>query len=183
MGSVKNEIEAEHAQLRQRLGARHAKVVQREAGGEDFMAEYARLLHAADKLLAFEQTLPAKLAEPERQVSERIVRTSWFGQAAISVALIVLVFALDHSAWWLVVLVPHTIAILSFAFQKVTAKNHRFYRHLTIGLHLECTLIVLIALSVISLWFVILAIIGWIVLGVAASEGPGDTAAKKGDRR
>ncbi|MGW7095476.1 hypothetical protein [Streptomyces sp. NPDC054874] len=182
MSKVRHEIETEYRQLQQRLLTRHRETARYEAGDENFGAEYARLLQAADELLAFEKTIPAKLAEPERQLSERIVRMSWLGQTAVALALIVLTFALGHSAWWLVVLVPHCIATLSLSFQKVTHKNHRFYRHLTIGLHLECLLVALITLSVISLWFVILAIIGWLVLAVTVSEGPGD-AVKKGQSR
>ncbi|MFE2584567.1 hypothetical protein [Streptomyces sp. NPDC059378] len=182
MGKVRHEIETEYRQLQERLLTRHGEATRHEAGDEDFGTEYARLLQAADELLAFEKTIPAKLAEPERQLSERIVRISWLGQTAVALALIVLTFALDHSAWWLVVLVPHLIATLSFSFQKVTDKDHRFYRHLTIGLHLECLMVALITLSVISLWFVILAIIGWLVLGITVSEGLGDSA-KKGQSR
>jgi hypothetical protein len=43
-------------------------------------------------------------------------------------------------------------------------------------------LVALITVSVISLWFVILAIIGWLVLAVTVSEGPGDEV-KKGQSR
>ncbi|MER5586519.1 hypothetical protein ABT090_33430 [Streptomyces asoensis] len=182
VGRAGHEIDAEYGQLQQQLLARHTEVARYETGDEDFGTGYARLLQAADELLAFEETIPARLAEPERQLSERIVRMSWLGQRAIAVALIVVTFALDHSAWWLVVLIPHLIATLSFTPRKVTDRDHRFYRHLAIGLHLECLLVALITLSVISLWLVILAVIGWVVLAVSVSEGPGGSV-KKGQGR
>ncbi|MFJ3229128.1 hypothetical protein ACIPJS_38065 [Streptomyces sp. NPDC086783] len=182
VGKAGQEIQTEYRQLQEQLLAHHDEVSRHEAGDEDFGTEYAQLLQAADALLAYEKTIPAKLAEPERQASERIVRISWLGQSAVAVALVVVTFVLDHSAWWLVVLVPHLIATLIFSSQKVTDKDHLFYRRLTIGLHVECVLIILITLSVISLWFVILAVIGWLLLGSFASNGPGDPA-KKGQRQ
>ncbi|MGP3777136.1 hypothetical protein ACTWJ8_40510 (plasmid) [Streptomyces sp. SDT5-1] len=176
--STRAEIAAEYVQLQRTVKDRHADLAGHTVGDEEFASRYGALLEATDALLESERTLPSRLAEPDRQLSERIVRCSWLGQVAVAIVLAVLVFALDRSAWWLVVLVPHTIALLAFSFQKVTEKNHRFYRHLTIGLHMECVLVALIVLSVISAWFLVLAIFGWLVLGVSASEGPSEPAQK-----
>ncbi|MEU6762739.1 hypothetical protein ABZ916_09460 [Streptomyces sp. NPDC046853] len=172
MGTSRQELEAEHAQLKQLLQNRHADVVRHDANDEEFAHAYELLLAAADGLLAFERDLPQRRAEPERQLSERIVRASWWGQTAVGVVLIVTVLLLDRSVGWLFILVPHTLGVLAGATQKVTMANHRARRRLAIGLHLECALVAVVALHLISLWFVILALGGWFVLagGILSDE-------------
>ncbi|MFF0116775.1 hypothetical protein [Streptomyces prasinus] len=49
---------------------------------------------------------------------------SWRGQAATGAVLIALVFVLDRSAWWLVLLVPHFVGTVAGCFQKVDAEQH-----------------------------------------------------------
>lgn len=92
---------------------------------------------------------------------------SWLGQVALGAALMVTVLLSARSAWWLVILIPHTLAVLAGAFQAVTTDNHVVRRRLVLGLHLECALVAVVSLHMISLWFVILALLGWLALAPA----------------
>ncbi|MFJ8596404.1 hypothetical protein [Streptomyces sp. NPDC093598] len=86
---------------------------------------------------------------------------SWRGQAAVGAVLIAVVFVLDRSTWWLVLLVPHFGGTVAGCFQKVDAEQHRDRRFGAIGLHVVALLMALISLSVISRWFIIAAAVGW----------------------
>ncbi|WP_159394694.1 hypothetical protein [Streptomyces sp. H-KF8] len=66
---------------------------------------------------------------------------SWRGQAATDAVLIALVFVLDRSAWWLVLLVPHFVGTVAGCFQKADAEQHRDRRFGAIGLHVVALLV------------------------------------------
>ncbi|MEU7599390.1 hypothetical protein AB0B79_41455 [Streptomyces sp. NPDC039022] len=141
MGSTEQQIEEQLAQLQYRVGARRAQVLQYGVDDDQFAVEYARLVDVTGELVEFEATIPERLAEPERRRSERIVRWSWRGQAAVGAVLIALVFVLDRSTWWLVLLVPHFVATVAGCFQKVDAEQHRDRRFGAISVHVVALLV------------------------------------------
>lgn len=143
--------------------------------------EYARLVNISSRLMEFEKTIPEQLAEPERQRSERIVTWSWRGQAAVGAVLIALVFVLDHSTWWLVLLVPHFVGTVAGCFQKVDVEQHRDRRFGAVALHVIALSMALISLSVISRWFIIAAALGWVLVAGSMADSTG--ADQKGARR
>ncbi|MFE9291951.1 hypothetical protein [Streptomyces olivaceus] len=125
MGSTEQQIEEQLAQLQQQVGARRAEVLQHDVDDDRFAVEYARLVNSSSELVEFEKTIPERLAEPARRRSERIVTWSWRSETAVGVVLIALVFILDRSSWWLVLLVPHFAGTVAGCFQKVDAEQHR----------------------------------------------------------
>ncbi|MEU4206185.1 hypothetical protein AB0F64_40675 [Streptomyces sp. NPDC026294] len=181
MGSTEQQIEAQWAQLQHRVGARRAEVLKYDVDDDQFAVEYARLVDVTDELVEFEATIAERLAEPERRRSERIVRWSWRGQAAVGAVLIALVFVLDRSTWWLLLLVPHFVATVAGCFQKVDAEQHRDRRFGAIAVHVVALLVALISLSVISRWFIIAAALGWMLAAGSAMDSTG--ADPKGARR
>ncbi|WP_030618863.1 hypothetical protein [Streptomyces achromogenes] len=172
MGSTEQEIEEQFAQLQQKVGARHAEVL-KHSDGDRFAEEYAQLVHVTSELVEFEKTIPERLAEPERRRSERIVTWSWRGQAAFGAVLIALVFTLDRSSWWLVLLVPHFAGTVAGCFQKVGTEQHRDRRFGAIALHVVALLMALISLSVISRWFIIATAVGWMLVAGASMDNTG----------
>ncbi|MFD3665784.1 hypothetical protein ACFWVF_35130 [Streptomyces sp. NPDC058659] len=181
MGSTEQQIEEQLAQLQQKVGARHAEVLKHDVDDDQFAVEYARLVNSTSRLVEFEKTIPERLAEPERQRSERIVTWSWRSQAAVGAVLIALVFILDRSTWWLVLLVPHFVGTVAGCFQKVDAEQHRDRRFGAVGLHVVALLMALISLSVISRWFIIAAALGWMLVAGSSMDSTG--ADPKGARR
>ncbi|WP_406066923.1 hypothetical protein OG462_03335 [Streptomyces sp. NBC_01077] len=62
--------------------------------------------------------------QQKRERSERFVRWSWRVEVAVAVVLIVAVFILGNTTWWLVLLVPHLLATVIGCTTKVTAARH-----------------------------------------------------------
>ncbi|MET9513140.1 hypothetical protein ABZX62_32640 [Streptomyces flavidovirens] len=180
MVSAEQKIEEQFAQFQQKAGACHAEVL-KHSDGDQFAVEYARLVNVTSKLVEFEKTIPERLAEPDRRRSERIVTWSWRGQAAVGAGLIALVFVLDRSSWWLVLLVSHFVGTLAGCFRKVDAEQHRDRRFGAVALHAVALLMALISLSVISRWFIIAAAVGWAFVAGSSMDST-DTGAK-GARR
>ncbi|MGW2183112.1 hypothetical protein ACWCXX_34670 [Streptomyces sp. NPDC001732] len=178
MDSTEQDVEQQFTRLQQKVGASHAEVLKHDVDDDRFAAEYARLVNTVTELVEFEETIPGLLAEPERRRSERIVTWSWRAQAAVGAVLIALVFVLDRSAWWLVLLVPHFAATVAGCFQKVDAEQHRDRRFGAIALHVVALLMALISLSVISRWFIIAAAIGWLLVAGSST----DTEEKRAQR-
>ncbi|MFB7454958.1 hypothetical protein [Streptomyces sp. NPDC056194] len=164
MSSAEQEVTRQFAKLQQRVGDRRAQVLSASSDKDALESGYAELLRAVDELVEFDKTVPARLAEPARLLSEQIVRWSWGVQAAVAAVLIVLVFILDLSGGWLVVLVPHLLATLSGYFQKVSSDDHMTRRFATIALHAAGLLVALVTLGVISLWFLVLVLVIWVPL-------------------
>lgn len=180
MDSTGQKIGEQFAQLQQRVGACRAEVL-KHCDSDQFAVEYARLVKVTSELVEFEKTIPERLAEPDRRRSEHIVTWSWRGQAVVGAVLIALVFVFDHSTWWLVLLIPHVVGTVAGCFQKVDAHQHRDRRFGAIALHVVALLVALISLSVISRWFIIVAVAGWVL--VAGSLMDSTDAGAKGARR
>ncbi|WP_431040460.1 hypothetical protein ACQUSR_00110 [Streptomyces sp. P1-3] len=167
MGSNERELNQEHQRLRKALSERHVRVSRLEQNDVAFDAEYEKLVAEAERLIHFERQLPARLAEPQRERSERFVRWSWRAEVAVAAALITAVFVLENSAWWFVLLVPHLLATLAGWTVKVTIAQHAYQRRAAAGLHVLCLLVALVSLGVLSAWFIIAILFGWIVIGLA----------------
>lgn len=128
------------------------------------------MVQGAEELLAFEQTLPTLLAEPQRLRSAKIVRWSWRGQTAASTALITAVLVLDRTAWWLLLLIPHLLATLLGWSIQMTVQQHKQQRGIAVALHALCLLVILVALGVLSAWWIIAVLIGWALIGGASTD-------------
>ncbi|MFJ9634956.1 hypothetical protein ACIRU8_45425 [Streptomyces sp. NPDC101175] len=161
MGGTEQELGEQYKRLQDTVSERRADALQHAPRDEQFALEYARLVEAAGRLLDFEKALPARLTEPARRLSQRIVRWCWAGQAVVAAALIAVVLASDRSGWWLVLLVPHLAATVAGVFQTVDADGHLVRRKVAIALHAVGALVVLVSLRVISMWFLIGILIGW----------------------
>ncbi|WP_326615248.1 hypothetical protein OG949_40870 (plasmid) [Streptomyces scopuliridis] len=89
----------------------------------------------------------------------------------MAAALIASVYILGHTAWWLVLVVPHLLATLAGWPLKATVKEHQARRKAAIGLHFLGVLLVLVVLGVVSAWFIIAVLAGWAVVGIASADG------------
>ncbi|MFH9016630.1 hypothetical protein ACH4C6_35760 [Streptomyces sp. NPDC017943] len=160
------------------LAARHARVKELDFDDAEFDGQYTAMVQRAEELLAFEQTLPTRLAEPQRLRSAKIVRWSWRGQTAVSITLITAVLVLDRTAWWLLLLIPHVLATLLGWSIKVTVQQHKQQRVIAFALHALCVLVILVALGVLSAWWIIAVLIGWALIGGACADAPQQGAKK-----
>jgi hypothetical protein len=95
----------------------------------------------------------------------------------MAVALITSLFVLGHTAWWLVLLIPHLIGTLIGWSITVTTEGYKLQRGIAIGLHVLCLLVALVALGAVSAWWTIALLAGWAVVGLA-SEGSSRQGAK-----
>jgi hypothetical protein len=168
--SNQGDVAAEYGRLQKQVADSCGEIEDLEPGELEFNRVYDELVRSTQRLVALDAELPERMAEPGRWLSERIVRWSWWGQAAVAVALAVLVLVADWSLWWLLLVIPHLVATLAGCWQKVTARQHLQRRHLAFGLHAIGVLTILVVTGALSAWFTILTIIGWVVLGGAALD-------------
>ncbi|WLQ53941.1 hypothetical protein P8A21_40500 (plasmid) [Streptomyces poriferorum] len=119
----------------------------------------------------------ALLAEPQRLRSEKIVFCSWRAQSAVAAALMGAALLLGHSGWWL--LVPHLVATFCGWQLKVTLMDHLDRRFASLGLHVVAILLALVALGVISVWFLVAVLVGWALVGGLASDNKGAISARR----
>ncbi|MGK5696424.1 hypothetical protein ACSNOJ_26640 [Streptomyces sp. URMC 128] len=171
------ELRERHRDMIRDLGVRHSRIRQADPDDATFDDLYEQLVAGAEKLLEFERTLPARLAQPKRERAAQVVKWSWRGQSGMAVALITSLFVLGHTAWWLVLLIPHLIGTLMGWSITVTTEGYKLQRGIAIGLHVLCLLVALVALGVVSAWWTIAVLAGWVVVGVA-SEGSSRQEAK-----
>lgn len=160
-------------ELTRALAEQHARLLAPGAGDEVSEDAFEALVACAQSLLAFEERLPGRLAEPQRLRSQRVVFWSWRVQSGLAAALIATLFVLGHTAWWLVLIVPHLLATFAGWSLKATPKEHRARRQAAIGLHLVGVLFVLVVLGVLSAWFIIAVLAGWAVVGLAFTDEQG----------
>ncbi|KPI21955.1 hypothetical protein [Streptomyces mirabilis] len=177
MAEGERQLREQHQAMIRDLGDRYTRI--KQCGPDDavFDEQYDQLVACAERLLEFERMLPARLAQPKRERADRVVKWSWRGQTVVAVALIAAVLALGHTAWWLVLLIPHLLGTLMGWSVTVTAERYREQRAIVIGLHVLCLLVVLVALGVISAWWIVAVLVGWVAVG-AASEGSSQQGAK-----
>lgn len=166
---VERQISREYGQLQQKISAHLQALEDIPEDGGRYPAEYDQLVASTEELLSFEEGIPERLAEPGRQLSERIVLWSWRGQAAVAAALIVLAIVLGHSLWWLVLLVPHLIGTVAGCAQKVRIPAHMQQRVAALLLHPIAVVVALTVLGLLSAWMIVLVLIGWPAVGVIAS--------------
>ncbi|MEU3290323.1 hypothetical protein [Streptomyces longwoodensis] len=178
MAATQRDLHEQHRAMTSDLAARHARVKELDVDDLEFDGHYTAMVQGAEELLAFEQMLPTRLAEPQRLRSAKIVRWSWRGQTAVAIALITAVLVLDRTAWWLVLLIPHLLATLLGWSIKVTAQQHKQQRGIAFALHALCVLVILVALGVLSAWWIIAVLIGWAFIGGACADAPQQGAKK-----
>ncbi|MFJ2407078.1 hypothetical protein ACIOUE_37925 [Streptomyces xanthochromogenes] len=176
MTGTKESIDQQHATLQQQVRGLHDKLVACDPDEDRYNTEYERLVQATRELLSFEQRMPDLLAEPERASSERVVLWSWRTQAVVAAVLVALVFILDRTWWWLVLLVPQFVGVLSGSFQKIGAKEHRTRRHTAIALHVVVVLTVLLFFQILPMWLLAVILPGWLGVAIASSEDPTNKA-------
>ncbi|TKS96265.1 hypothetical protein [Streptomyces lasalocidi] len=178
MAATERDLHEQHRAMTSDLAARHARVKELDVDDLEFDGQYTAMVQGAEELLAFEQMLPMRLAEPQRLRSAKIVRGSWRGQTAVAIALITTVLVLDRTAWWLVLLIPHLLATLLGWSIKVTPQQHKQQRGIAFALHALCVLVILVALGVLSAWWIIAVLIGWAFIGGACADAPQQGAKK-----
>ncbi|GAB2766563.1 hypothetical protein [Streptomyces bullii] len=96
----------------------------------------------------------------------------------MALALITVVLAFDRTAWWLLLLIPHLLATLLGWTIKVTIQQHKQQRGIALALHALCLLVILVALGVLSAWWIIAVLIGWALIGGASADSPQQGAKK-----
>lgn len=176
---TERDLNEQHRTMAADLAARHARIKELDPDDPGFDGQYTALVERAGELLAFEGRLSARLAEPQRLRSASIVRWAWRAQTAVAVALIIAALALGHTAWWLVLLIPHLLATLMGWPVTVTAKRHHQQRIVAFALQAQGVLVVLVVLGVLSPWWIIAVVIGWIGIGAFSEHGPAGQEATK----
>ncbi|MFD3622458.1 hypothetical protein ACFWWT_46410 [Streptomyces sp. NPDC058676] len=160
------------------LANQQARVKGLDPGTEEYDDHYIALVERAEELLTFEQALPVRLAEPQRLRSVAIVRWAWRFQTAVAAGLIVAALFLGHTAWWLVLLIPHLVATLMGWSITVAAKRHRQQRAIALALQAEGALVILVVFGVLSPWWIIAVLAGWIGIGAFSEDGPAGQGVK-----
>ncbi|MCZ7430137.1 hypothetical protein [Streptomyces sp. WMMC1477] len=167
MSSVE-QIRSEYAGLQQQIAGYCEEIEDLEQGELEFNRVYDQLVRSTRQLVAADAELPAKLAEPGRHLSERVVRWSWRGQAALG-AMLAVVAAVpaswSPSAWWLLLIIPHTAAALAGSRIRVPARGHMDLRAAAIVLHPVCALVIAIVTGLVSAWWILAVAVGWVVVG------------------
>ncbi|MFE9445363.1 hypothetical protein ACFYO2_41890 [Streptomyces sp. NPDC006602] len=177
MAEGERQLREQHQAMIRDLRARHARIKQCGPDDAAFDEQYEQLVACAESLLEIERMLPGRLAQPKRERAEKVVKWSWRGQTVVAAALIAAVLALGHTAWWLVLLIPHLVATLMGWSVTVTVERFKEQRAISIGLHVLCLLVALVALGVVSAWWIVAVLVGWVAVG-AASEGASQQGAK-----
>ncbi|MBC2908341.1 hypothetical protein, partial [Streptomyces cupreus] len=160
------------------LAAQQARVKGLDPGIAEYDDHYGELVERAEKLLAFEQELPTRIAEPQRLRSVAIVRWAWRLQTAVAAGLIAAALALGHTARWLVLLIPHLLATLMGWSIAVTGERHRQQRAIALALQAEGALVIVVVLGVLSPWWIIGILAGWIGIGAFSEDGPAGQGVK-----
>ncbi|WP_326693186.1 hypothetical protein OIE63_39350 (plasmid) [Streptomyces sp. NBC_01795] len=173
MTETEHDLHERHKGLARALADQHARVGALGSGDAVTDEAFDALVGRAEELLAFEQQMPAKLAEPQRLRSEKVIFWSWRAQSGVAAALIAAVFLFGHTAWWLALIIPHALATLTGWSLKASPKEHKARRKAAIGLHLVGVLLVLVTLGVLSAWFIIAVLFGWAVVGIASADEQG----------
>jgi hypothetical protein len=75
------ELRERHRDMIKDLGVRHSRIRQADPDDATFDDLYEQLVAGAEKLLEFERTLPARLAQPKRERAAQVVKWSWRGQS------------------------------------------------------------------------------------------------------
>ncbi|WP_405669019.1 hypothetical protein OG379_40945 (plasmid) [Streptomyces sp. NBC_01166] len=170
---TEHEVHQEHQKLERALADQHARTgVQDHDGGVPDEA-FDILMERAQALMAYEQKMPALLAEPQRLRSQKVILWSWRAQSAVAIALIVVFHLLGYSDGWYALVVPHLVGTLCGWRLEATVKNHLARRNASIALHAVGALLVLVVLGVLSPWFIVAFLIGWAVVGTAVADGQG----------
>ncbi|MDX3697639.1 hypothetical protein PV726_47175 [Streptomyces europaeiscabiei] len=178
VAATERELHEQHRTMKTDLTAQHARVKELDPGDAEFDSQYTAMVQRAQELLAYEQTLPARLAEPQRLRSEQIVRWSWRGQTAVALALITVVLASDRTVWWLLLLIPHLLATLLGWTIKGIVQQHKQQRGIAFALHALCLLMILVVVGVLPTWWIIAVLIAWALIGAASADSPQQGAKK-----
>jgi hypothetical protein len=113
VAETEHDLHELHKDLTRALSDQHARVVALGPGDAVTDDAFDALVEHAKTLLAFEHQLPTRLAEPKRLRSQKVIFWSWRVQSGVTAALIACVFLLGHTAWWLVLILPHLLATLA----------------------------------------------------------------------
>ncbi|MFF5170544.1 hypothetical protein ACFY25_33425 [[Kitasatospora] papulosa] len=170
---TEHEVHQWHQKLARALADQHARTnVQDDDEGVQDEA-FDVLMERAQALMAYEQKMPALLAEPQRLRSQKVIFWSWRAQSAVAIALIIVFRLLGYSDGWYALVVPHLVGTFCGWRLDATVKNHLARRNASIALHVVGALLVLIVLGVLSPWLIVAFLIGWAVVGTAVADGQG----------
>ncbi|MGQ4459251.1 hypothetical protein [[Kitasatospora] papulosa] len=168
---TEHEVHQEHQKLARALADQYSRthIQDHNEGVPD--GAFDLLMECAQALMAYEQNMPARLAEPQRLRSQRVIFWSWRIQSGVAIALIIVFRLLGYSDGWYALVVPHLVGTLCGWRLDATVKNHLARRNASIALHAVGALLVLIVLGVLSPWFIVAFLIGWAVVGTAVADG------------
>lgn len=168
---TEHEVHQEHQKLERALADQHARtdVQDHDEGVPD--EAFDVLMERAQALMAYEQRMPALLAEPQRLRSQKVIFWSWRAQSAVAIALIIVFRLLGYSDGWYALVVPHLVGTFCGWRLEASVKNHLARRNASIALHAVGVLLVLVVLGVLSPWFIVAFLIGWAVVGTAVADG------------
>lgn len=174
MSSVE-QVRREYAGLQQRIAGYCEAIEDLTPGELEFNRVYDQLVRSTRQLGASDAELSAKLAEPGRQQSEGIVRRSWSSQAVLHAAMAVMVAipaAWSPSEWWLLLVLPHTVAVLAGTRMPVPAHSHNL-RAAAIVLHPAGALVAAVVTGLIAPWWIVAVAAGWLFVGALTMDKAG----------
>ena len=121
---TEHEVRQKHQKLVRALTDQHARtdVQNRDEGVPD--EAFGILMERAQALMAYEQKMPALLAEPQRLRSQKVIFWSWRAQSAVAIALIIVFRLLGYSDGWYALVVPHLVGTFYGWRLEATVKNH-----------------------------------------------------------
>lgn len=145
-----------------------------------YEAAFERLVKAGTDLLEYEAEVPAKLEQPQLQVSTRSFTVALWAHAACAVLLGV-ASALDWiGGWWLLFAIVQFIGTSAFfvAGQNPRPGKHRQLRHAAAVLGVVIVSVPLLAFGALPWWVWLLPLLGWVSSYGMASEA-GEAGAGK----
>jgi asparagine N-glycosylation enzyme membrane subunit Stt3 len=118
------------ADLQSEIRRRRSALDRLSGDDSGYEAALAELVKSTDALLEYEDQIPAILGEPQRRVSERIVkRVAWAVLAGLGVVSVAIAWPGGPSVWWLLLLLPLVLLCLVVLRFVEVARQHLRQRY------------------------------------------------------
>ncbi|WP_030019361.1 hypothetical protein [Streptomyces monomycini] len=170
MGEIRHEVAEETSRLQAGITAVLQELDGLPQDDPRYEALFGQLVEAGTALLAYEASVPAKLEAPQRKVSKSAL--TWAAGVHVAGALLLALAPLTGwiSWWWLLLAGFQALAGVLIGATDPAPGRHRMLRSAAIGLSIVTVLVPLLVFGVISGWFWIAAVVGWLFSGVQASD-------------
>ncbi|MFD7558867.1 hypothetical protein ACFV9E_30575 [Streptomyces sp. NPDC059835] len=172
-----------HEEIAQEVAGRQAEITSalRALEGLDeedpqYVAAFARLVQAGTALLEYEAEVPAKLEQPQLQVSTKSFTVALWAHAACAVLLGVASSLEWIGGWWTLFAIVQLIgtSALWVAGQNPRPGKHRQLRHAASVLGVVIVMVPLLAFGLLPGWVWLLPLLGWASsYGLASVAGEG----------